>query len=306
MSWQPPSKRSTLLDDIPQSSSFKKDPLAIDYQGSLKQGESYVMRILSFAQGEATETPARKCYRAFKDKDGNVKGYKDRVVADPGHPANQSIQDDNGVKLSDCDVAKIFRTPSILLYKCDKENNVVEEINELRYVEYTAGIAKQLKELQDDIEDGLGFEAIPDYDIRLKIVDNNGIKNYEIKPVRKIKTDSGTVNCDRFGKPLAEAVGDEFMEYLGENMPGMIEHLAQLQADEMNPDNVKKNFLRYQDEKGSNAGGNSGGGTRPNMPPKPSRRNDGEDEGSNEPESKPEASEPIAAPGRFPKIKPKS
>lgn len=304
--WQPPQKRSTLLDDIPQSG-FKKDALMADYS-TLKKDESIVFRILTFEDGEATQTPARKCYKAYKDKEGNVKGWKDRVVPDPGHPYNQQILDDNGVKLGDCDNAKIYRTPVIYLYRCDTQGNIVEEVNEVRYLEYTAGVAKQFKELQDDVDDGLGFEAIPDYDTRLKIVDNNGIKNYEIKAVRKVKNGNKMENCSHFGVGLEEAVGDEFMAYVVDSMPALLEHMQTLQHNELQPDAVKEHFLRYREDKPKEGNKSGGAPNRPNMPSTPSRNTASDDESETGSEEESPAEPKAAAPvkGRFPALKPKS
>jgi hypothetical protein len=161
-----------------------KNPFELDYRGKDKQiGEVWTIRILSLAEDDVREIPARKA-TIINSQSGSKMQFP---IPDPGHPLNNEITDHTGKPLSQCESVVIYRMP-VWVYKHTDEKGKVVDVNELKYLEFTEGIRISLQKLEQAQGGKCAFDpdtGRPEYDVDLKIVYNNEQikKKYELEPV---------------------------------------------------------------------------------------------------------------------------
>lgn len=277
---------------------YQADPKEFQYN-KLEVGEGVVVRILSLHEEDVVTLPIRRAYTTnAKNKD------KDPIlsrVADPGPDHNEEILDDTGTPMSECVEQTVLWVPVWVLYTVDKNGVIKDEVEELMYVKLMPGLQKELKKLQEDIKGGFEFEVIPPYDIRIEVVKENDIQNYEMYPVTKIVTPGTTKgkftreDCPRFGvEDLEEALGADVKKVLDAEFDDLLAHMTNLVDDECDPANVRKRFF-YKGKGPDNTTESRGGGMRRGVA---SRANADEDE-NEEDSTDEETSEEEATPSRY-------
>lgn len=246
---------------------YQADPKEFQYN-KLEVGEGVVVRILSLHEDDTVSLPIRRAHTTnAKNKD------KDPIlsrVADPGVDYADEILDDTGTPLSECVEQTVLWVPVWALYTVDKNGVVKEEIEELMYVKLLPGLQKELKKLEENVKEGFEFEVIPPYDIRIEVVKDDSIQNYEMYPVTKLVTPGPTKgkfsreDCPRYGvEDLGEALGKDVMKVLDDEFDSLLEHMQKLADEEADPVNVRKRF--FYKGKGPNEGAETesrGGGMR--------------------------------------------
>lgn len=261
MSFKQRKQASTVLAGV--STGYAKDPLELTYgKEDLDIDESFVIRILSLDEQDAPLQRKRSCKCAYIKDNVEVNEYAFDVAEPKDKALLDSIYDDDDVAMADCPPKDMWIIPVLVLYKTNKSGKKVgDDINEVRYVKFGPGLAKGLKKMSENEEDGVAFDTIPYYNVRLKVVkkDAKSPKNYEIKPVVKSYDAKGKfVDDPYFGEEdLEAALGPNLMEIIDEQWDTVQEAIKKLVDEESKPENIKKRFLHYRKKKSDNGSATS-------------------------------------------------
>lgn len=249
-------------------SGFAPDPKELVLK-ELKVEEGVVVRFLSFHDDDTYFQPGRRV-TTKNPNTGDL--YEKQIVADPGPPHNEKIFDDSedGMAIADGAEANTLFVPVMVLYTVDKDGVVAEEINELKYLRLGPGIAGSMKKLKENIKDDYGFEDIPDYNVRIEVVQKSpkSPKNYEPFPVQKIRIREGkkvvSEACPGWRvDDLQEALGEELWDLLNAEFDELVAHLKKVAEAETAVETVKRRFCRYR---GASSNEDSGKGMKRNLP----------------------------------------
>lgn len=249
-------------------SGFAPDPKELVLK-ELKVEEGVVVRFLSFHDDDTYFQPGRRV-TTKNPNTGDL--YEKQIVADPGAPHNEKIYDDSedGMAIADGAEANTLFVPVMVLYTVDKDGVVADEINELKYLRLGPGIAGSMKKLKENIKDDYGFEDIPDYNVRIEVVQKSpkSPKNYEPFPVQKIRIREGkkvvSEACPGWRvDDLQEALGEELWDLLNAEFDDLVAHLKKVAEAETAVEVVKRRFVRYR---GASSNEDSGKGMKRNLP----------------------------------------
>jgi len=253
MSFKQRKQASTVLAGV--STGYAKDPLELTYgKEDLDIDESFVIRILSLDEQDAPLQRKRSCKCAYIKDGVEINEYSFDVAEPKDKALLETIYDDDDVAMADCPSKDMWIIPVLVMYKTNKSGKKVgDDINEVRYVKFGPGLAKGLKKMSENEEDGFNFDTIPFYDVRLKVVkkDSKSPKNYEVKPVVKSYDAKGKfVDDPHFGEEdLEAALGPDLMSVIDEQWDTVQEAIQKLIDEESKPDNIKKRFLHYRKKK---------------------------------------------------------
>jgi hypothetical protein len=291
---------TSALDKV--TAGYTADPKEFQYS-KLEIGEGVVVRILSLHEDDTIRQPLRKAaITSAKHKDKEPLLLR---VPDPGPDHSEDILDDAGTPMSECVEQDQLWVPVWALYTVDKNGTMKEEIEDLMYVKLLPGLQKDLKKLKEDVKNDYEFEVIPPYDVRIEVIKEESIKNYQIMPVTKLITSAGRgkvekQDCPRFGvEDLEEALGKEAMQVLNDEFDDLLAHMTELSDTECLPENVRKRFFYKGKGPGANAEPEArGGGMRRGVASR-AKSEDTEDEEANEETNEEEGSEEESSPARY-------
>lgn len=236
-------------------SSTNSDPYQLIYRPSktpngvgLGLGQFFVIRFLSLDASHRVTIPCRRAGVATRDGASiwNV------TVPDPGPEHSQNIVDDTGTPMSELPPEHIWWVPVFVWTKNDSDGSVLEEINQVRWIEVKKGVAGSIKKLSQDTVNGTSFDTIPHYDIRLKVVDTPG-NSYELDPVLMEVKGNRPVPAEN-AKPLEEIFSEEQLADLEQQFMAVLDHLKQKVSSESDPKAVARRFKHYRDEAAASVG----------------------------------------------------
>ena len=268
-------------------SGFAPDPKELILK-ELKVEEGVVVRFLSFHEDDTYFQAGR---RVTTKNPNTGELYEKQIVADPGPPHNEKIFDDSedGMALCDGQEANTLFVPVMVLYTVDKDGLVDKEIYELKYLRLGPGLAGDMKKLKENIKDDLGFEDIPDYNVRIEVVQKSpkSPKNYTPFAVQKVRVrEKGKVvtsDCPGWRvDDLQEALGDDLWDLLNAEFDDLVAHFTKIAKDEAAVETVKRRFVRYRNASNAESS-NTGKGMKRNLP---SEEAEEEEEGTEEEETK--------------------
>src|ERR1044072_1806591 len=257
-----------------QYGSFLADPNFFDYKKELKViGESVELRFFGVTAPFVIGSPAMKV-AITNPKDGKPMNLQ---VYEPSAELMHSIRDHNGKTLAECDRTTLYRMIVWVKGKNmnpDRSGNCkdYEAIGDLRYLEFTPGLAIEINKLQK-YQNGAGAfnenTGRPDYDIRFSVVPGNSPsipKNYALEPIRNIgivpKTKRPLIS-ETFGVDTDEALGKD-LKVVEAKWDEVMEAMHKLPDDEA----IKRRFSKTGGGVAAAMGSRGGyGGGRDQSPP---------------------------------------
>lgn len=241
-----PTKRSATIDTFQSGEGFI-DERCFYYNKEQNVDESHIVRILSLDPEHAPTLNKVTCVKQIT-KDGAL---EDGNFAIPYSDECSEILDDAGHPMGDYKPKSSWLIPVFVFAKCNTKGQVVDLINELRYVEFGPGLSSDLRKMSEDVVKGTDFEAIPNYWVRIRTIKGTTAKypkNYEIMPVTKIpkgsiiKTDLVLSNEEDLITALDEVFENAWTEKVEPEIDELIEHINGVVSTLTDPEAVKKQF----------------------------------------------------------------
>lgn len=243
-----PTGGNAFKDPALQSSSFAPSPFILEYK-KLNVGDFVDLRIISLSRDDIEVIEARKATIKNPKKNNQPMTV---IVHDPGKEIAETISDQFGNRLDQCDPTKLFRVPVAVksITRMNGKNREVEELDgKLMFIEFGTGLKISLDKMEGAQEGAGGFNeetGRPDYDVRLRVVNGNkGIpRNYEFEPILL----EGTKPSKTFGVELEEAYPD----WMDGIMDGW-EELREAMAERQDEAEIRRQ-LKERDGSGGGAG----------------------------------------------------
>lgn len=224
--------------------SFQDDPNFFNHK-KLQLGESLSLRFFKLRNDDVVALDARKV-TILNPKNGSPMNI---TVIYPGDEIAKDLVDAKGVRLIDAPKTQIFRA-MVWAYQTatdvDKSGRPknIEDIQDLRYIEFGMGLAISLNKMKDfqKQDDGSSVGSFnpdtnrPDYDVRLKVIAGNSAsipKNYEFEPIVSAGIDPKTKQPrihPNFGKDTETALAD-YMDIIDEKWDAVRESMLAMPTE---------------------------------------------------------------------------
>lgn len=247
---------ASVKSNLSALTSFEADPNEYLYSGqktNLSLGESVVFAIVALDEENSIHY---KCVNAAKNwrdnKENCVKtGHFDVILPDDLDIA-RTILDDEGVPLSNLQTKNFMRVPIMYICKLSSQGKVIDFDPQLKYITLKPGVLSQLKKMSEDKVDGSDFDAIPDYLVRLSLVEpkNKSFKHdYTLSMHRgEIMEGKKSIFPANYREEDFFAMLDKIdaVDYFTENIDAFLEAMHENFAKISDPDLIRNNFGKME------------------------------------------------------------
>lgn len=214
----------------------------------LDSGESVVFNILSVSDDEVSKVWCRKALVQYANGETFIK-----AIPTPKPEELGDMVDDGGNLVAECKASVLYRFPVWVRYILDEKDTVVEEVNELKWINIGPGIHKDMLKIMaswnDDTEVDEG--CVPPYSFKLTNMGKNKAKDeispYVISAFKKMRVGGKGKDDEFFGLELAD-FPDDVLAKIGEGWDDLIAHLAEKHEAEIELDAVRSNFRYAREE----------------------------------------------------------
>lgn len=242
------------------------DPYVFDKAKHMQEDEAVVFRFINLSEEFVPQLNGVKA-SVFNTKTSSL---MNNIHVPKPNTDDFDIQDDAGVDLKDLlnnkkKYSSLKLVPIYLLFKLNKEREIVENYDRLAYLPMNYSLDVSFKQMKENVDDDSAFDgALPPYSVMLTKTSTGKTVGppveYGLKKFSKFKQDKKTVQDHSLGiVDIEEAIGsDVWNALLEEGGPAeqLMEFLDKKVEEDRKPENIKMQFNRYRDG-ASKSSGNS-------------------------------------------------